>query len=394
MFNLKVNINIGEAIDGLLGSFSNSIPSVIGALIVLFIGYLVAKAVKKLVYKLLKGTKWDEKLLGSNVGKMDMNSFLAKLVYFLIMIMVLMIVLDMLGVQQVLDPLKNMVSQFFAYIPNIIGAGIIGFIGYILATFASEAIGMGGDFLDGWASKLGFKETDKLTGILKSFVFIFIILLFAVTALDTLNIEAISGPAKEILNSILGTLPNIIAAGIIIGLFVWGGKFISEMMHDLFKNMNLDGVGAKLGVDGMLSSGQTLSGILSKLVYFFIAFFGVTTGIEKLGFAQLTGFMNKILSLSGNMVFGLALLLVGNFISKFAAKAVSGSGDFLSSIVRIATLGLFLAISLRSMGIANSIVDLAFGLTLGAVAVAVALAYGLGGREAAGEHMKKILGKF
>ncbi len=388
-----MNINIGEAVQGLLGSFSSSLPSVVGALLVLFIGYIVAKAVKKLVYKLLKGTKWDEKLLGGNVGKMDMNSFLAKLVYFLIMIMVLMIVLDMLGVQQVLDPLKNMVSQFFAYIPNIIGAGIIGFIGYILATFASEAIGMGGDFLDGWSSKLGFNETSKLTGILKSFVFIFIILLFAVTALDTLNIEAISGPAKEILNSILGTLPNIIAAGIIIGLFVWGGKFISEMMYDLFKNMNLDGVGAKLGLDSMMG-GQSFSGILSKLIYFFIAFFGVTTGIEKLGFAQLTGFMNKILSLTGNMVFGLALLVVGNFISKFAAKAVAGSGEFLSSIVRIATLGLFLAISLRSMGIANSIVDLAFGLTLGAVAVAVALAYGLGGREAAGEHMKKILGKF
>lgn len=387
-----MNINIGEAVQGLLGSFSSSLPSVVGALLVLFIGYIVAKAIKKLVYKLLKSTKWDEKLLGGNVGKMDMNSFLAKLVYFLIMIMVLMIVLDMLGVQQVLDPLKNMVSQFFAYIPNIIGAGIIGFIGYILATFASEAIGMGGDVIDTAASKIGFKETGQLTGILKSFVFIFIILLFAITALDTLNIEAISGPAKEILNSILGTLPNIIAAGIIIGLFVWGGKFISEMMHDLFKNMNLDGVGSKMGLDSMLG-GQSFSGILAKLVYFFIAFFGVTTGIEKLGFAQLTGFMNKILSLTGNMVFGLALLVVGNFISKFAAKAVSGSGDFLSSIVRIATLGLFLAISLRSMGIANSIVDLAFGLILGAVAVAVALAYGLGGREAAGEHMKKILGK-
>ena len=395
MLNLQIgNIDFAGSIEGLLGSFSSSVPSVIGALVVLFIGYIVAKAIKKLVYKLLKGTKWDEKLLGSNVGSMDMNSFIAKLVYFLIMIMVLMIVLDMLGVQQVLDPLKNMVSQFFSYIPNIIGAGIIGFIGYILATFASEAIGMGGDFLDNWASKLGFKETEKLAGILKSFVFIFIILLFAVTALDTLNIEAISGPAKDILNSILGTLPNILAAGIIIGLFVWGGKFISEMMHDLFKNMNIDGAGSKLGIDGMLSSGQTLSGVLSKLVYFFIAFFGVVTGIEKLGFAQLTDFMNKILSLSGSMVFGLALLLIGNFISKFAAKAVAGSGEFLSSVVRIATLGLFLAISLRSMGIANSIVDLAFGLTLGAVAVAVALAYGLGGREAAGEHMKKILGKF
>lgn len=394
MFNLQSNIDIGGAVEGLLGSFSSKVPSVIGALVVLFIGYIVAKAVKKLVYKLLKGTKWDEKLLGGNVGKMDMNSFIAKLVYFLIMIMVLMIVLDMLGVQQVLDPLKNMVTQFFGYIPNIIGAGIIGFIGYILATFASEAIGMGGDFLDGWASKLGFKETDKLAGILKSFVFIFIILLFAVTALDTLNIEAISGPAKDILNSILGTLPNIIAAGIIIGLFVWGAKFISNMMLDLFKNMNIDGVGSKLGMDSMLTGGTTLSGILAKLVYFFIAFFGVTTGVEKLGFTQITDMMNKILALSGNMVFGVVLLFVGNFVSKFAAKAMSGSGEFMSSIVRIATFGLFLAIALRSMGIANSIVDLAFGLILGAVAVAVALAYGLGGREAAGEHMKKILGKF
>ena len=392
MLNLK--IDIAGSIEGLIGNFSSSVPTVIGALVVLFIGYLVAKAIKKLVYRILKGTKWDEKLLGSNVGSMDMNSFISKLVYFLIMIMVLMIVLDMLGVEQVLDPLKNMVSQFFSYIPNIIGAGIIGFIGYILATFASEAIGMGGDFLDNWATKLGFKETEKLAGILKSFVFIFIILLFAVTALDTLNIDAISGPAKEILNSILGTLPNILAAGIIIGLFVWGGKFISEMMHDLFKNMNIDGAASKLGIDGMMSSGQTLSGVLAKLIYFFIAFFGVVTGVEKLGFAQLTDFMNKILSLSGSMVFGLALLMVGNFVSKFAAKAVAGSGEFLSSVVRVATLGLFLAISLRSMGIANSIVDLAFGLTLGAVAVAVALAYGLGGREAAGEHMKKILGKF
>jgi len=395
MLNLQFDPQFwSDSFGDLLGSFSSSMPPVVGALIVLLIGYLVAKAIKKLVYRLLKSTKWDEKLLGSNVGGMDMNSFLSKLVYFLIMIMVLMIVLDMLGVQTVLDPLKNMVNQFFGYIPNVIGAGIIGFIGYMLANFASEAIGMGGDALDKAATKLGFSETEKLTGILKSFVFIFIILLFAVPALDTLDIEAISVPAKSILNSITSSLPNILAAGIIIAVFVWGGKFISDMMYDLFKNMNIDGVGTKLGIDGMMAQGQTLSGVLSKLLYFFIAFFGVVTGVEKLGFEQLTGFMNKILALSGNMLFGLALLLVGNFISKFAAKTVSGSGEFISTIVRVATLGLFLAISLRSMGIANSIVDLAFGLILGAVAVAVALAYGLGGREAAGEHMKKILGKF
>ena len=378
-----------------LTSLTSSLPSVVGALVVLFIGYIVAKALSKLVYKLLKSTKWDEKLMGSNVGSMDVNSFVSKLVYFLIMIMVLMIVLDMLGVKQVLDPLKNMVGQFFAYIPNIIGAGVIGFIGYILATFASEAIGMGGDAIDKMATKIGFRDTEKLVGILKTVVFAFIILMFAVTALDTLNIEAISGPAKEILSGILESIPNIIAAAIIIALFIWGGKFIANMMYDLFKSLGVDDIAQKLDLGSVMGANQSLSGLLSKLIYFFIAFFGVITGVEKLGFERLTEMMNQILAISGQMVFGLVLLVAGNWVSKIAASAVGkGGNEFLGSIVRIATLGLFLAISLNTMGIADGIVELAFGLTLGAVAVAVALAYGLGGREAAGEHMRKILGKF
>jgi hypothetical protein len=52
-------------------------------------------------------------------------------------------------------------------------------------------------------------------------------------------------------------------------------------------------------------------------------------------------------------------------------------------IAQFAILGLVFAMGLRAMGIANEIVQLAFGLVLGAVAVAVALSFGLGGREAA-----------
>ena len=53
-------------------------------------------------------------------------------------------------------------------------------------------------------------------------------------------------------------------------------------------------------------------------------------------------------------------------------------------MARFAILGIVLAMGLRAMGIADDIVNLAFGLTLGAIAVAVALAFGLGGRDAAG----------
>ena len=54
-------------------------------------------------------------------------------------------------------------------------------------------------------------------------------------------------------------------------------------------------------------------------------------------------------------------------------------------MARIAILGVVIAMGLRAMGIANEIVELAFGLSFGAVAVAVALSFGLGGREAAGK---------
>ena len=65
----------------------------------------------------------------------------------------------------------------------------------------------------------------------------------------------------------------------------------------------------------------------------------------------------------------------------------------LAGIARFAILGLVLAMGLRAMGLADDIVNLAFGLTLGAIAIAVALSFGLGGREAAGKQMEHWLGR-
>ena len=62
-------------------------------------------------------------------------------------------------------------------------------------------------------------------------------------------------------------------------------------------------------------------------------------------------------------------------------------------VVRIAIVGLAIAMGLRAMGIADDIVNLAFGLILGAVAVTIALSFGLGGREAAGKQMDYWLEK-
>ena len=76
-------------------------------------------------------------------------------------------------------------------------------------------------------------------------------------------------------------------------------------------------------------------------------------------------------------------------ISRASGKGTSGLGQ----IARLAILGMVIAMGLRAMSIADDIVNLAFGLTLGAVAIAFALSFGLGGREAAGRQMEHWLSK-
>ena len=85
----------------------------------------------------------------------------------------------------------------------------------------------------------------------------------------------------------------------------------------------------------------------------------------------------------------LSVLKVNARIEESTASITTG----LARVARIAILGLVIAMGLRAMGIADDIVNLAFGLTLGAIAVAVALSFGLGGREAAGKQMEHWLSK-
>ena len=86
------------------------------------------------------------------------------------------------------------------------------------------------------------------------------------------------------------------------------------------------------------------------------------------------------------------IIIVGLWISRLAydtIKGLSGTNTiFFASLARFAILGLVFAMGLRAMGIADDIVNLAFALTLGSVAVAVALSFGLGGRDAAGKQME------
>jgi hypothetical protein len=97
--------------------------------------------------------------------------------------------------------------------------------------------------------------------------------------------------------------------------------------------------------------------------------------------------MTTFTAFAGDIVFGSLILVAGFWISNLAyrgiGKASSENSKLMASIARVAILGVVIAMGLRAMGNAKQIVELAFGLSFGAVAMA--LSFGLGGCESAGE---------
>ena len=389
-------MNVTNLLENLLLKVTSFFPGIIGTLIILIIGWLIAKFVKKITYKLLKKTTWDDKLMEKAKLKIDINKFISNLLYVIIMIYVLLIVLQKLGMTSVLEPLQNMMSSFLLFFPKVLGAGIIFFIGYLIAKFVSSLVNLLGDFIDKVLEKVNFKDTDKIINILEKLVFVVIIIPFAIAALNKIELEEVSGPVNHILSNIVAIIPNILGAIVIITIFVVGGKFLKSLLKGFLESVGVDTLVEKMELSSIIGKSNSLAKIISNIVYFFLVFFGIITGIEMMNFGELTNVLNIVLTTSGQILFGVIILVVGNFVANIAYKSLSKSEDnkSVASIVKYAVLGLFLAMALTKMGFADDIVKLAFGLVLGAIAVVIALSYGLGGREAAGEHMKEIINKF
>lgn len=380
-----------ELFNNLTASFGESLSGVIAAVLILIIGWFIAGFVKRMTTKLIKKTGVDDKLKNSSL---KLSSFIGKLLYFLVMIFVFMLALGKLGLTDVLDPIKNLLNGFTNYIPNIIGAGLVAYIGYMLATIVSELVELSGDTIKKFTPKLKLPENLDVVKILKKVVFIFVFIPLLISAFHILDMKAISEPATTMLSSFFEAIPRILVATIIIIIFVFVGRFVAQLLKDLLQSLNVDGLVSKMNMTEYVGT-KSVAKLISNIAYALIVVFGMLTAFEKLEFTQLTEIIDTVLAYAGKILFGIVIIGIGLIISNLFTKALNSKNNpFVVSIVKISIIAIFLAIGLRSMGIADEIVNLAFGITLGTVALTVVLSFGLGGREAAGKQMGKILEKF
>ncbi|MEO7564797.1 MAG: mechanosensitive ion channel, partial [Sphingomicrobium sp.] len=379
------------------------------ALAILVVTWIVARAVKWMLQKAVDKspalrrhvTGTPDETVGRQLG------VIAKLLIWLVGIMA---ALSFLGIGQILAPINELVTQIFAFLPRLIGAGLIFFIGLVVARIVRRLVEtvLIATNVEGVLSKMGMAadgeppRSRKMTpptasstreslaraaGIL---VFALIIIPVAIAALQVLGIEAISGPAISMLNQILAAIPRILAAGLWIGIAFIAAKFLKSIIEAILPPTGFDDAVLSTGI---VPAGTSPSRIVGNIAMVGIILVAAIEAAKQLGGGTIAIFLAQVTELGGKVIFGSLIIVVGIFLARIVSGFVgsgTGEGGFGQVIVRYAIIALFTAIGLTFMGLADQIVMMAFGLILGSAAVAAALAFGLGGRDAAARKLAEL----
>ena len=383
-------------IDTISETLGRYLPSVIGAALILLVGFIVASLLRAGFTRLLNRIGVDVRLKEKTGSDPRLTPLLASILFYLVVLYAAVIALGVLGIEGVLDPAKAMLAKTLDIVPNAVAALLIGLIGYIVARIVSGAVRIAlASTLDRIAPKAGLGEDFKPSGLLGTFVFVLVLVPVLISALDALKIEAISQPAVRMLDELMAAVPNVIGALIILGVAYVAGRFVRGILVNILKNVGADNFAEKTG-GARLFGQQGFSVAIGNLALFFILLAASLSAVETLNLQQLSSVLRNLLVFSGEVAVGLLVIAVGSWLANIAYTRLNkdGKSSTLASIARVIILGFVLALGLRAMGIGDEIVNLAFGLTLGAIAVAVALSFGLGGREAAGRQMEHWLGKW
>ena len=385
------------------------------AVLILVATWIVARAVQWVLQKGIDRspalrkhvTGTPEETVGHQLGT------IAKLIIWLVGIMA---ALSFLGIAQILAPINELVTEIFAFLPRLVGAGLIFFIGLIVARIVKrlvETVLIAAN-IDGLLSRLGVGVTGtdttsrrksktmtaaaatgdtapvpatgaraslaRAAGVL---VFAVIIIQVAIAALQVLGIEAISGPAIDMLKQIYAALPSILAAALWIGIAFVIGRFLKSIIEAILPPTGFDDAIVSTGV---VPPNARPSRIVANVAMIAIILAASIEAAKQLGGDTIAIFLIQVTELGSKVIFGSLIIVAGVFLARIISNLVgsgTGEGGYAQTLIRYAIVALFTAIGLTFMGLADQIVMLAFGLILGSAAVATALAFGLGGREAA-----------
>jgi hypothetical protein len=390
-----------EPLNRFLGAIFEYIPQLIAAGLLVFVAYVVASLLRFLTRRALKAARVDERLIrqvgdeeaAEGADRVSIADTMAVAVYYLVFLLFLPAILDALNLQGLLGPVESMMDEVLVYLPNLLAAVLVGVIGYFIARLIrriveglSSAAGV-----DRLSERVGLEKVlgaQKLSQVLGLVVYVLVLIPVIIAALNALAVDAVTGPASRMLDIILAAVPQVFAAALLLAIAYVVGRLLAGLVSNLLPSIGFNRFLTNLGLTGAVEEGtRTPADIVGGLIVVAVMLFAAMEASALLGFSALTTLISDFLVFAGDILVGLVIFTLGLYVANLAYRAVRESSvqqaAVLAMMARVAVIVLAGAMALRQMELADSIINLAFGLVLGAIAVAAALAFGLGGREAA-----------
>lgn len=338
--------------------FTSEFPSILGAVTILVIGWIIALILAAVVRKAFRHTgiggrfarwiKGDEDATG-----VEVNKWSGRIVFYLAMFFVLVAFFQQVGLTYVAEPLNAFLTQLFQYAPNILGALVLALLAWLLATLLRVIVVR---ILQ--AAKIDERVTEdvgeeekkvSLSQTLGNTVYWIIFLLFLPAILSTLRIEGLLIPVQSMLETILSYLPNIIGAGLVIIVGWFAAKLLKRFVANLLSGLGVDRISERPDLSRYFSTTKP-SEFIGQLIYALVIIFVIIGALNALNVEAITGPASSMLEMILNAlpaIFAASLILL---LAYLVGRILTG---LISGLLSSAGFDQFLV----KLGIAKSVIE-------------------------------------
>lgn len=409
-----------QPLNSFLNQIGDFLPKLVGAGILLAIAWAVATLVKLITVRGLDALRIDERLNSpsddrTNLNQLSLSETIGNALYWFIFLVFLVPILDTLGLQQALIPVQSLITQIISILPNILAAVLIAAVGWFIANIVRRIVTnlLATTGIDHIGSRFGLSNASgaqTLSSIVGTIVYVLILIPVAIAALNALQIQAISVPAIAMLQQVLNAVPLIFTAATILIVAYFVGRFVADLVTSILTSIGFNNIFSIIGLPSLnrpvtsvsttapRAPAKTPSEIAGIIVLVGIMLFATVGAINVLNIPALTLLVTGILVILGRILAGLIVFAIGLFFANLAFSIIASTGNaqarVLGQVARISIITLVSAMALQQIGVAPDIVNLAFGLLLGALAIAISLAFGLGGRDIARSQVQEWLDSY
>ena len=289
------------------------------------LGWLAAKLISQLVFKVLKATTIDnmimeklglDTLFEAREGEPDhqLERVLAQTTYYLLMVVVLIFVIEVLGLSQVADPLRTMVASITAAVPLVLKASLIlggaWVVGKVLEKLVRRFFNrMGVDKRFTELSRTGDEDEDPTPPFSENagaLVFWLSMFIGLAGVFDALNISPLADPLRNALDEVFGVLPALgVAAALLFGGYV-ASRIARAVVQNLLTTAGFNKLMARVKLDGLF--GETSpAGAMGLLTMVFIQLQALIAALNELGLDTLSTPLTDMMSRFWNLLPDLAV---------------------------------------------------------------------------------------